>query len=173
MVALILPHSNPHHAPPARYPVPMRFGERGEWYVVGQFALLGLLVLALWLTPSSSPSWLTWLGRGLSWLGLGVLLLAAWQLGRNLTALPKPKPGGYLVRQGMYRVVRHPIYCGVLLWALGSSLAHLNPWTVLLCGLLFALLDRKASLEEHWLQEHFPEYESYRRRVKKLIPWIY
>jgi protein-S-isoprenylcysteine O-methyltransferase Ste14 len=151
----------------------MRFGERGEWYVVGQFALLGLLVLALWLTPSSSPSWLTWLGRGLSWLGLGVLLLAAWQLGRNLTALPKPKPGGYLVRQGLYRVVRHPIYCGVLLWALGSSLAHLNPWTVLLCGLLFALLDRKASLEEHWLQEHFPEYESYRRRVKKLIPWIY
>ena len=151
----------------------MRFGERGEWYVVGQFALLGLLVLALWLTPSSSPSWLTWLGRGLSWLGLGVLLLAAWQLGRNLTALPKPKPGGYLVRQGMYRVVRHPIYCGVLLWALGSSLAHLNPWTVLLCGLLFVWLDRKASLEEHWLQERFPEYTSYRRQVKKLIPWIY
>lgn len=151
----------------------MRFGERGEGYVVGQFALLGLLVLALWLTPSFSPAWLAWLGRGLAWGGLGVLLLAAWQLGRNLTALPKPKPGSHLVQRGLYRVVRHPIYCGVLLWALGSSLAHLNPWTLLLWGLLFTWLDRKASLEERWLQERFPDYAVYRRRVKKLIPWVY
>ncbi|GIW29320.1 MAG: hypothetical protein KatS3mg070_2683 [Meiothermus sp.] len=151
----------------------MRLGERGEGYVVGQFALLGLLVLALWVTPSFSPPWLGGLGRGLAWVGLGVLLLAAWQLGRNLTALPKPRPGGYLVQQGLYRVVRHPIYCGVLLWALGSSLAHLNLWTLLLCGLLFVWLDRKASLEETWLQERFPEYSAYRQRVKKLIPWVY
>ncbi len=151
----------------------MRLGERGEGYVVGQFALLGLLVLALWLTPSFSPPWLTWLGRGLAGVGLGVLLLAAWQRGRNLTALPKPWPGGYLVQQGLYRVVRHPIYCGVLLWALGSSLAHLNPWTLGLCGLLFVWLERKASLEERWLEERFPDYAAYRRRTKKLIPWIY
>lgn len=104
----------------------MRFGERGEWYVVGQFALLGLLVLALWLTPSYSPPWLIWGGWGLAWAGLLVLLLAAWQLGRNLTALPKPKPNGYLVQTGLYRVVRHPIYCGVLLWAIGSSLEPAN-----------------------------------------------
>ena len=86
----------------------MRFGERGEGYVVGQFTLLGLLVLSLWLTPSFSPSWLTWLGWGLAGLGLGVLLLAAWQLGRNLTALPKPKPGGYLVQWGCTG------WCGIL-----------------------------------------------------------
>lgn len=105
----------------------MRLGKRGEGYVVGQFVLLGLLVLVLWLTPSLSPPWLSGLGRGLAWVGMGVLL-AAWQLvGRNLT---RPKPGGYLVQQGLYRVVRHPIYCGVLLWALGSSLAHLNLLTL-------------------------------------------
>lgn len=61
----------------------------------------------------------------------------------------------------------------MLLWALGSSLAHLNPWTLLLWGLLFIWLDRKASLEERWLQERFPDYAVYRRRVKKLIPWVY
>ncbi|GEM84033.1 methyltransferase family protein [Meiothermus hypogaeus] len=151
----------------------MRFGERGEWYVVGQFGLLGLLGLALWFTPSFSPPWLTGLGQGLAWGGLLVLLLAAWQLGRNLTALPKPRPEGYLVQTGLYRVVRHPIYCGVLLWAIGSSLTHLNPWTLLLSGLLFGLLDRKAGLEERFLEERYPDYQSYRGRVKKLIPWIY
>ncbi|GIW25718.1 isoprenylcysteine carboxylmethyltransferase family protein [Meiothermus sp.] len=151
----------------------MRFGERGEWYVVGQFGLLGLLGLALWLTPSWSPPWLGGLGRGLAWVGLLVLLLAAWQLGRNLTALPKPRPGGYLVQEGLYRVVRHPIYCGVLLWAMGSSLAHLNLWTVGLSGLLFGLLNWKAALEERFLEQLYPEYPSYKRRVKKLIPWVY
>jgi len=151
----------------------MRFGERGEWYVVGQFALLGLLGLALWLTPSVSPPWLTGWGRGLAWVGLGVLLLAAWQLGRNLTALPKPRSGGYLVREGLYRVVRHPIYCGVLLWAIGSSLAHLNLWTVGLSALLFGLLNWKAALEERFLEKLYPEYPDYKRRVRKLIPWIY
>lgn len=151
----------------------MRFGERGEWYVVGQFALLGLLGLALWLTPSFSPPWLTGLGQGLAWVGLGMLLLAAWQLGRNLTALPKPRSGGHLVQEGLYRVVRHPIYCGVLLWAMGSSLAHLNLWTLLLSGLLFGLLNWKAGLEERFLEQLYPEYQSYKRQVKKLIPWIY
>jgi protein-S-isoprenylcysteine O-methyltransferase Ste14 len=102
-----------------------------------------------------------------------VLLLAAWQLGRNLTALPRPRPDGFLVQGGLYRVVRHPIYAGVLLWALGSSLAHLNPWTLLLWGLLFGWLNWKAGLEERWLEERHLEYQSYRRRVKKLIPWVY
>ena len=151
----------------------MRFGQRGEGYVVGQFALLGLLVLALWLTPSFSLPWLVWLGRGLAGVGLGVLLVAAWQLGRNLTTLPRPRPGGFLVQKGLYRVVRHPIYAGLLLWALGSSLAHLNPWTLGLAGLLFGLLNRKASLEERWLEERHPEYRDYRKRVRKLIPWVY
>lgn len=151
----------------------MRFGEQGEWYVVGQFALLGLLGLALWFTPSLSPGWLSRLGQGLAWGGLLVLLLAAWQLGHNLTALPKPRPEGYLVQTGLYRLVRHPIYFGILLWAIGSSLAHLNLWTVGLSALLFGLLNGKAALEERFLERLYPEYPEYKRRVKKLIPWIY
>lgn len=151
----------------------MGFGRWGEGYVVGQFALLGLLALAWWLMPSSSPAWLVGLGWGLAWGGLLVALLAARQLGRNLTAVPRPKPEGYLVQEGLYRVVRHPIYFGLLLWALGGSLAHLNPWTFLLSGLLFGLLDRKAGLEERFLERLYPEYRDYGRRVRKLIPGVY
>ncbi|RDI95388.1 isoprenylcysteine carboxylmethyltransferase family protein [Meiothermus sp. QL-1] len=151
----------------------MRFGEAGGWYVVGQFGLLLLLGLALGLTPSSSPFWLVWIGRGLGALGMAVLLVAAWQLGRNLTALPRPRPEGHLVQEGLYRVVRHPIYAGLLLWAWGSTLAHLNLWTLALSGLLTALLDRKATLEERFLHQRYPQYEAYRKQVRKLIPWLY
>ncbi|MCS7193404.1 MAG: isoprenylcysteine carboxylmethyltransferase family protein [Meiothermus sp.] len=154
------------------YSVPMGF-DRGEGYVVGQLVLLALLALAWWFTPSFSPAWLAGMGWAVAWLGLLVLLLAAWQLGRNLTAWPKPRVGGHLVQEGLYQVVRHPIYFGLLLWAAGGSLAHLNPWTLLLSALLFGLLDRKAGLEEQFLEEIYPEYRAYKRRVRKLIPWVY
>ena len=39
--------------------------------------------------------------------------------------------------------------------------------------LLAAFLDVKASREERWLCAKFPDYESYRRRVRKLIPFVY
>lgn len=122
----------------------MRLGERGEGYVVGQFALLGLLVLALWVTPSFSPPWLG-AGAGAGLGGAGGAAAGGLATGPQPDRPAQTQAGGYLVQQGLYRVVRHPIYCGVLLWALGSSLAHLNLWTLLLCGLLFVWLDRKAS----------------------------
>jgi protein-S-isoprenylcysteine O-methyltransferase Ste14 len=38
---------------------------------------------------------------------------------------------------------------------------------------LFVLLDVKSRHEERWLAAKFPAYSSYKRRVRKLIPFIY
>jgi protein-S-isoprenylcysteine O-methyltransferase Ste14 len=38
---------------------------------------------------------------------------------------------------------------------------------------LAAFLDRKAAREERWLEEKFPDYPEYRRRVRKFIPFLY
>lgn len=61
-------------------------------------------------------------------VGIGSLLLAwsALNLGRSLTPFPRPLPGCELVTTGAYRFVRHPIYCAVLIGALGLSLATEN-----------------------------------------------
>ena len=65
---------------------------------------------------------LGWLGVAACATGIGIATWARVCLGRNwgmpMTVRARPT----LVRSGPYRVVRHPIYSGLLLAALGSAL---------------------------------------------------
>lgn len=141
------------------------------WALVGtQFGLLAALVL---LPPGG-----LW-GRGLVVVvlsglliagGLILVALAGFGLGRSLTALPIPKNDGQLVTTGLYRWVRHPIYTGVLLAALGlmvagASVAHLVGFLA-----LYVVLMTKAQLEEKLLAERYQEYEAYAQRTGRFFP---
>ena len=154
-------------------------GRRGEWYVAVQVALL----LAMLLGPTTLAGLPPWPERligvssiaGMLLLALGglVSLLAAANLGSNLTPLPHPKDGATLVVSGMYRFVRHPIYFGVILMATGFALS-VHGWVTLAEAAVLALFfDIKSRREEIWLAEHFPTYAAYQQRVRKLIPFIY
>lgn len=107
--------------------------------------------------------------------GLGVALIA-WSfasLGDALTPFPRPLDGVALHRQGAYRLMRHPIYTGVILASLGWALWWLSIGGIF-CALLLAIFfDRKAAREEVWLREKYQDYPDYARRVKKFIPGVY
>ena len=155
-------------------------GERGEYWVVGP----GILVAAFGLAPRWWPAGVPMVPEPGGLILRGVALALAIpaliflgkglvDLGPSLTPLPYPRQDGQLVQTGVYGWVRHSLYSGLIfatvaygLWAM--SLAHLG-----VSGLLFALLNAKASQEEQWLLERYPEYGAYRDRVKKFIPWIY
>ncbi len=77
------------------------------------------------------------------------------------------------MRAGVYGIVRHPIYGGLILATLGAGLATANTTRTLLGGVLALFFDAKARREEIWLTEKFPQYPAYRRTVKKLIPFVY
>jgi protein-S-isoprenylcysteine O-methyltransferase Ste14 len=154
-------------------------GPRGEYWVLFQMILLvGYMFLPVyrpqWLmvqTPLLYGVWTIALFLALS----GLVLIAAGllDLGKNLTPLPYPKPDGELVQTGIYAIVRHPLYSGLLAfakaWAVWQfSLSHLIALVV-----LFVFFDRKAHQEEKWLSEKYPDYPTYQQRVKKLIPWVY
>ncbi len=154
-------------------------GQRGEWYVIAQFALFLLIVLGP-RTVTGLPPWPAGLfsvssiaGTVLLALGGLVSLLAVLHLGSNLTALPHPKEGATLVETGMYRFVRHPIYFGVIVMGIGFALSVQGWLTLFEAAALAVFFDIKSRREEVWLAEHFPNYEDYRRRVRKLIPFIY
>lgn len=154
-------------------------GKRGEWYVIVQFVLFALIATGsrLWPQPAWPRSAVPIVGLlGLALMGAGAAL-AAWglvALGRNnLTALPYPKDEATLIVDGPYRIVRNPIYSGLLLGSAGLGLWRHSWPTLLLTVALFVLFDLKTRREQTWLAERFPAYCEYQQRVKKLLPWIY
>lgn len=147
--------------------------------MVVQFVLLGLIALTPFvLRPSTSwpAPWHTiTLVTGLVFMGVGLLLALAgvWSLGDNLTAVPRPKENAQMVEHGAYRLVRHPIYSGIILGAFGWGF-FMNNWPTLLLALLLLLLfDAKSRREEQWLAEKYKDYGEYQKRVRKLIPFVY
>ncbi len=172
--------SPPDSAAPHPPHAPWWHGERGEWYVVVQFALFALLALGPRTWPGAPP-WPEAVAAASTWVGLGLMLvgapLAVWGLSalgsENLTALPHPTDTARFVERGPYTVVRHPIYSGLILGALGWAL-YQHSWLVLGYAVaLFVLFDFKTRREELWLCERFAAYAQYRTRVKKLLPWVY
>jgi protein-S-isoprenylcysteine O-methyltransferase Ste14 len=80
-----------------------------------------------------------------------------------------------LVTQGVYALVRHPSYLGLLLNFVGVAIAFSHPissGTAVLIPLLGILL--RIRIEEKVLKERFQaQYSEYMKTSKKLIPWIY
>lgn len=145
----------------------------GPLYVVGQFALLLGIGTAPAITARAFGGPGTALTGSVLLLAGGVLTLAgAAALGRSLSALPEPTRHAELVDTGLYGVVRHPIYGGLLLLALGWSLRHGNALSLALTVALLRLLLAKASHEERALMARFPGYPVYARRVRRFIPGV-
>jgi len=154
-------------------------GEKGEWYVVGQFILFGLILVMPFLTGQGSGWPAPWNTLGvIGGLGLGAIggllgLAGLLSLGRNLTVVPHPKEDGEMVAGGAYRLVRHPIYSGLIFCAFGWALLWNSLLTLLFAAALFLLFDIKSRREEQWLAEKYPTYPDYQQRVRKLLPFIY
>ncbi len=152
------------------------FSERGGWWVVAQVPLLALaVVLPPWTARADGG-----FGHPLQWLGLalaagGIILVLAGlvALGRSLTPFPHPREGAQLVTRGVFRLVRHPIYTGLLVGAFGWALAWLSVAGVACSALLSGFFDRKARREERWLRSRFPGYAAYEQQVRRFIPGIY
>ena len=79
----------------------------------------------------------------------------------------------HLVQDGIYAVMRHPIYAGQILVTLGWSLLRNSFATVVLSLIYAVFLDLKGRREEAVISERFSEYADYARRVRRFIPGVY
>ena len=94
-------------------------------------------------------------------------------LGSPLTPLPRPREDSQLVVTGAYAWVRHPIYGGLTLAAIGWGLLAASPLALLLALGLGVFLDLKARREEAWLSERYAAYAGYMQGTRRLIPWVW
>jgi len=146
------------------------------------FGLLLAIVVSFWLPHLSLFRFLNFarvhpvpsgVGVALCLAGMSVLVWARQSLGRNWSQTVSAKEGHELVTSGPYRVVRHPMYAGGLLACLGSAIACGGTWIVLLFVLGSLFLWRVAA-EDRLMARQFPhEYPAYRRRTKRLVPFVF
>lgn len=141
------------------------------WSVVGVQGLLIVGAVALrgpqvWITPTWAPLVTTTVAV----LALVVAGAAVVGLGPSATASPVPRQSGVLRTEGIYGVVRHPIYSGVIVavgaWAFASG----TSFRILSWLLLVMLFVVKARWEEGMLVERFPEYVGYQRSTPRFVP---
>jgi protein-S-isoprenylcysteine O-methyltransferase Ste14 len=171
MDASSAPASGPGH--PTRIP---DLGRRGEGWV----GLQVVVFAAVMVSGFAGPAWTgplrliaALLGAG---LGLAGLILVVWgivALRRQLTALPRPGERAELVETGAFGLVRHPLYGGIVIAAVGWALVTASLPALAMAAVTGVFFDLKSRREEAWLQERFPAYDDYRRRVRKLIPRVY
>jgi protein-S-isoprenylcysteine O-methyltransferase Ste14 len=154
-------------------------GPRGEGWVVAQFVLFAILAIAGLRDLVGHASVTPW-GLAVSVIGLVAIVIGGgvagrgiWDLRSSLSPFPRPIAGGPLVESGAYRLIRHPIYSGLVLGAIGWGLVTGSILAIGAAGLLFLLFAAKSRREEVWLVAIHPEYGAYQRRTKRLIPWIF
>lgn len=151
-------------------------GPRGEGWVLLQGILLGGLMACALLGarwPTALRPWFWATAAVLAAAGGTLFVGGVRRLGDQITPFPKPVEGGELRQEGVYGLVRHPIYGGVLLLSLAVCLAT-SPLACLPAALLVVLFVAKSRREEAWIIERKPGYEAYRQRVRKrFIPAIW
>jgi protein-S-isoprenylcysteine O-methyltransferase Ste14 len=154
--------------------------DRGNRWVIPVFGVIGFLNAYLPAYTDRKELW-TIDGDAIRWLG--VVLFAAggalriWPvfvLGHRFSGLVAIQPEHSLVTSGVYGVIRHPSYLGLLINSLGWSLGFRSGVGVLLTVLLIPPLLARINAEENLLHSEFrDEYDAYRSQTWRLIPGIY
>jgi protein-S-isoprenylcysteine O-methyltransferase Ste14 len=154
--------------------------DRTNRWVLAVFLPIGLI--GAWL-----PAWcdrtdvwtidgdvVRWLGVALYAAGGALRLWPVFVLGRRFSGLVAIQPGHRLVTDGIYGIIRHPSYLGMIVNMLGWALVFRSALGVLLVALTVAILIGRIRSEETLLQSQFgAAYDAYRARTWRLIPGLY
>jgi protein-S-isoprenylcysteine O-methyltransferase Ste14 len=154
--------------------------DRGNRWVIAALALIGLLAAYLPAYTDRREVWtldgdpLRWLGVVLFAAGGALRLWPVFVLGRRFSGLVAIQRGHTLVTSGIYGVIRHPSYLGLLVNALGWGLAFRSGVGVLLTALMIPPLLARIRAEERLLRTQFgAEYDAYCARTSRLMPGLY
>jgi protein-S-isoprenylcysteine O-methyltransferase Ste14 len=125
------------------------------------------------LLDLSAHAAIAWVCVGLVVLGFAFTWWARIHLGRLWSATVTRKPGHHVVDTGPYAIVRHPIYTGIIVAALGTALVRGYLASFIGVALIALGFYFKGRLEEGFLRTELgvESYDAYARRVPMLIPF--
>ncbi len=154
--------------------------DRANRWVIVAFALVGLLDAYLPAYTDRKELWtidgdtIRWLGVALFAAGGALRIWPVFVLGRRFSGLVAIQPDHTLVTTGVYGLIRHPSYLGLLVNSLGWGLTFRSAVGVLLTALIIPALLARIRAEERLLRTQFgDEYDAYCARTARLMPAIY
>lgn len=147
---------------------------KGYLFVAAQFAALAVIVMApAGDLPWRGYVWTEFVGQLLVLGGLGFVVWSGIVLGSAFTAHPLPHRRSTLRTSGPYRFARHPIYSGLMAFAVGAALAGASLLHVVCAVALIVVLSFKARFEEAFLVARYgDEYVNFGRQVGRFTPRI-
>ena len=132
--------------------------------------------------PNHYPQIQFWsLGDVLNWIFAALtaagLLFAWWariHLGRLWSDWVVKKAGHHVVDTGPYRLVRHPIYVGLIVAAFATAIVKGTSFALLGAAIMTSAFYTKARREERFLRTELGEnaYDAYARRTAMLVPFV-
>jgi protein-S-isoprenylcysteine O-methyltransferase Ste14 len=154
--------------------------DRSNRWVLGAFAIIGLAHAYLPAYTDRMDFWtidgdtVRWLGVALFAGGGALRMWPVFVLGNRFSGLVAIQPGHALVTSGIYGVIRHPSYLGMLVTTMGWALAFRSGVGLLLVALLIPPLVARIRAEEALLRSEFgDEYDAYRARTSRLVPGVF
>ncbi len=138
----------------------------GFWMLVLPRGPLGIRVV-----PDADATQLC--GVALTAAGVAFAIWARLTIGRNWSGTVTLKQDHTLIQRGPYRIVRHPIYSGILLAMLGTAIGVGHVRGLMGFAMVLLALRFKWKIEERFMVEQFGEqYMRYRHDVKAVIPGV-
>ena len=154
--------------------------DRSNRWVIAAFGVIGLLAAYFPTYTDRKEFWtldgdlIRWVGVFLFTAGGALRIWPVFVLGPRFSGLVAIQPGHTLVTKGPYSIIRHPSYMGLIINSLGWALAFRSGVGVLLTILTIPPLLARIRAEEALLRSQFDgEYDAYRARTRRLIPWVY
>src|SRR6516162_10334066 len=154
--------------------------DRANRWVIPVFGVIGFLNAYLPAYTDRKDLWTIdgdasrWLGVALFAAGGALRIWPVFVLGHRFSGLVAIQPEHSLVTSGIYGVIRHPSYLGLLINSLGWSLSFRSGVGVLLTAVLIPPLLVRIRAEEKLLRVQFgDEYDAYTAQTSRLIPRIY
>jgi protein-S-isoprenylcysteine O-methyltransferase Ste14 len=172
LAALFVRFQDPAAAPPRpNVPLPDEPLALLRWHHRLFYALL--LAVPLEAAVLGGRAGGRWLGGLLFATGVWLYRRGGRDLGTHLSPFVLPRRDAALVRQGLYARVRHPMYLGHLLIALGAPLMLGARWAFLVVVPASIVLFVRLGHEEAALRDRFPSYAEYATHTKRLVPFLW
>ncbi len=141
-------------------------------FVSIQLALFIAFLIPVSLFPFHINDVLKYTSLLLSSIGFVTIFVAFIQLDKNLTPFPTPKKNGSLIQTGLYKLVRHPIYSGIIITTVFFGLYQQSFWKISIGFSLWILFYFKSEYEEKLLSNQFNDYQKYKESTKRFFPFL-